>query len=85
VERLLPDFEACPGLTGVCPVDSNVGDFSPRLINALLATTSLDLQYYIWRDDLTGRLHAAKLLCGRSRGAGARRLRDSRGTVRVTP
>jgi putative cardiolipin synthase len=76
VERLLPDLEAHPGLTGVRLVDSNVDAFAVRLVSARLATTSLDLQYYIWHDDLTGRLLAAELLRAADRGVRVRVLVD---------
>lgn len=76
VERLLPDLDAHPGLTGVRLVDSNVDAFALRIVSARLATTSLDLQYYIWHDDLTGRLLAAELLRAADRGVRVRVLVD---------
>lgn len=76
VERLLPDLDAHPGLTGVRLVDSNVDAFALRAVSARLATVSLDLQYYIWHDDLTGRLLAAELLRAADRGVRVRVLVD---------
>lgn len=76
VERLVPDLDAHPGLTGVRLVDSNVDAFALRAVSARVATTSLDLQYYIWHDDLTGRLLAAELLRAADRGVRVRVLVD---------
>jgi putative cardiolipin synthase len=76
VERLLPDLDSHPGLTGVRLVDSNVDAFALRIVSARLATTSLDIQYYIWHDDLTGRLLAAELLRAADRGVRVRVLVD---------
>jgi putative cardiolipin synthase len=76
VERLRPDFEANPGKTGVRLVDSNVDAFALRFVSARLAVTSLDIQYYIWHDDLTGRLLAAELLHAADRGVRVRVLVD---------
>ena len=47
-----------------------------RIVSARLAVSSLDLQYYIWHDDLTGRLLAAELLKAADRGVRVRVLVD---------
>jgi putative cardiolipin synthase len=75
-ERLRPDLEANPGKTGVRLVDSNLDAFAVRIVSARLAVSSLDLQYYIWHDDLTGRLLAAELLRAADRGVRVRVLVD---------
>ncbi|GAB2912925.1 phospholipase D family protein [Paraburkholderia jirisanensis] len=63
--RLLPD-----------PVDALVA----RIVLTEHAERTLDLQYYIWHDDLTGRALAAALLQAADRGVRVRVLLDDLGT-----
>lgn len=72
----LPALAANPGLTGVALSDSNADAFIWRAISARVAASSLDLQYYIWHDDLTGRLLAGELLRAADRGVRVRMLID---------
>ncbi|KAG8149772.1 phospholipase D family protein [Burkholderia catarinensis] len=58
------------------PVDAIVA----RIVLAETADRSLDLQYYIWHDDLTGRELAAALLKAADRGVRVRVLLDDLGT-----
>ena len=58
------------------PVDAIVA----RVVLAETADRSLDLQYYIWHDDLTGRELAAALLKAADRGVRVRVLLDDLGT-----
>ena len=50
--------------------------FAYRAATATSAQRSLDVQYYIWNDDLTGRLLAAELLRAAERGVRVRLLVD---------
>jgi putative cardiolipin synthase len=50
--------------------------FAARVEAARAATTSLDLQYYNWHDDLTGRLLAREVLHAADRGVQVRVLLD---------
>jgi len=50
--------------------------FALRMRTAALATRSIDVQYYMWHDDLTGRLLAGELLAAAQRGARVRVLVD---------
>ena len=45
-----------PGLTGVALVEDGIDAFAIRSRLIAAAERSIDLQYYIWRDDLTGNL-----------------------------
>ena len=58
------------------PVDAIVA----RIVLAETTDRSLDLQYYIWHDDLTGRELAAALLKAADRGVRVRVLLDDLGT-----
>ena len=51
-----------------------------RMVLAEAAERSLDVQYYIWHDDLTGRLFAHALLRAADRGVRVRILVDDVGT-----
>ena len=57
-------------------VEQNAMAFAYRAASAAAATRSLDVQYYIWNDDLTGRLLAAELMRAAERGVRVRVLVD---------
>jgi putative cardiolipin synthase len=65
-----------PGKSGVRLVEQNALAFAYRAATATAATSSIDVQYYIWHDDLTGRLLAAELLRAAERGVRVRVLVD---------
>ena len=62
--------------TGVRLIMAGVDAFAWRAITARLAQRSLDLQYYIWHDDRTGRLLAHEALQAAERGVRVRILLD---------
>lgn len=45
-----------PGVSGIYPLADGRDAFAARALLAAAAERSLDVQYYIWRHDLTGRL-----------------------------
>ena len=53
------------GVTVLCRADEA---FAIRAASARAAGRSLDLQYYVWRGDLTGRLLAREVLAAADRG-----------------
>jgi len=53
-----------------------VAAFAHRLASARAAGRSLDLMYYIWRDDVAGRMLARELLAAADRGVRVRLLLD---------
>jgi putative cardiolipin synthase len=64
------------GQTAVRLVEQNAMAFAYRAATAAAANSSLDVQYYIWHDDLTGRLLAAELMRAAERGVRVRVLVD---------
>ncbi len=71
---------AHPGLSGVHPLRRGTDAFLARLALTAVAERSLDLQYYIWHNDLTGRFLVAKVLEAAERGVRVRILIDDLGT-----
>ena len=65
-----------PGLTGVYLVGDGLDAFAVRALTARVVERSLDVQYYIWHDDLTGRALASELLSAADRGVRVRVLLD---------
>jgi putative cardiolipin synthase len=57
-------------------VENNAAAFAYRASSAAAAERTLDVQYYIWHDDLTGRLLAIELLRAAERGVRVRVLVD---------
>ncbi|MFC7704116.1 phosphatidylserine/phosphatidylglycerophosphate/cardiolipin synthase family protein [Plastorhodobacter daqingensis] len=77
LDRLaLPVVGARPGQTGLGLVVDNRRAFALRLETIRRAGRSLDMLYYIWRDDLTGRLLIHELLAAADRGVRVRILLD---------
>jgi putative cardiolipin synthase len=68
-----------PGQSGFRPLKSGVDALLARILLADTAQRSLDVQYYIWHDDLTGRLFANALLRAADRGVRVRVLLDDVG------
>jgi putative cardiolipin synthase len=62
--------------TGAGLVPDGISAFALRALAARKAVRSLDLQYYIWRDDFTGRLLAREVLAAADRGLRVRLLLD---------
>src|SRR5688500_18382668 len=67
-----PGLDAHPGDSGFHLVSDGVQAFALRGLSARAAARSLDVQYYIWHDDLTGRLLANELLVAADRGVRVR-------------
>lgn len=65
-----------PGKTGLRLLTDNVDAFALRAAAARAAELSLDLQYYYWKDDLTGGLLADEVLKAADRGVRVRLLLD---------
>ncbi|WP_439814175.1 phospholipase D family protein [Zavarzinia sp. CC-PAN008] len=62
--------------TAVSLVSDNLEAFALRALSAREATATLDLQYYTWGEDVTGRLLAREVLCAADRGVKVRLLLD---------
>ncbi|MDZ7653939.1 MAG: phospholipase D family protein [Burkholderiaceae bacterium] len=66
--------------SGLRLLDRGLDAFVARLALAEVAERSLDVQYYIWHDDTTGRLLTAALLRAADRGVRVRVILDDIGT-----
>jgi putative cardiolipin synthase len=64
------------GISRLRLVEQNPVAFAYRAATAAAAERTLDVQYYIWHDDLTGRLLAAELIRAAERGVRVRLLID---------
>ncbi|TSH92053.1 phospholipase D family protein [Verticiella sediminum] len=77
LDRTIEPLQAAhPGQSGLFLVSDNADAFAVRALSARAAERSLDVQYYIWHADLTGRLLARELLEAAERGVRVRILID---------
>lgn len=70
-----------PNGTGLYLLDENLEAYADRILLARSAERTLDLQYYIWHDDLTGNMLGRELLAAADRGVFIRILLDDMNTV----
>jgi putative cardiolipin synthase len=70
---------ARPGRTGVQLLDDGPAALAVRLHIVRRARRSIDVQYYIWRDDVAGRLLLDELAAAAARGVKVRLLMDDFG------
>lgn len=71
-----PLVDPRPDETGLALLTDNLDAFAARALAARQAGRSLDLLYYQWNDDLTGRLLAAEVMRAADRGVRVRLLID---------
>ena len=72
-------LKAHPGESGFLPLRDGIDALLARIVLAKAAERSLDVQYYIWHNDLTGRHLADALLHAADRGVRVRVLLDDVG------
>ena len=72
-----------PGDTGVLPLASGIDAFTARYVLAKNAKQSIDVQYYIWHNDTTGKLLMHALLAAANRGVRVRILLDDIHTMEI--
>ncbi len=77
--ELVPLLARHPGRTGAILLPDGIDAYAARAISARQAGRSLDLQYYIWHDDLTGRMLANEAWDAAERGVRVRILLDDIG------
>ena len=77
---ILPMAAEHPGLSGIYPLGNGVDAYAARIALARAAQSSIDAQYYIWADDLTGIRLLAELQDAANRGVRVRLLVDDNGT-----
>ena len=73
---LAPMLAQHPGQTGAILLNDGLEAFATRALSTRGAGRSLDLQYYMWHDDLTGRLLALEVWRAAQRGVRVRMLLD---------
>jgi putative cardiolipin synthase len=74
-----------PGRSGVYPLAGSRDAFAARVLLARAAERSLDVQYYIWKDDLSGRMLLEELYQAAGRGVRVRLLLDDNGIAGLDP
>ncbi len=77
--ELAPLLARHPGQTGAILLPDGIDAYAARALSARQAGRSLDLQYYIWHDDLTGRMLANEAWEAAERGVRVRMLLDDMG------
>jgi putative cardiolipin synthase len=80
---LEPVVAAHPGESGIYPLRDARDAFAARALLARAAERTLDLQYYIWREDLSGTLLFNAVRDAADRGVRVRLLLDDHGTYGV--
>ena len=78
--QVAPLMAAHPGLSGVLPIETGLDAFAARVHLIRNAAATIDAQYYIWQDDLTGIRLLAELQDAARRGVRVRLLVDDNGT-----
>ena len=73
---LAPQLAQRPQQSGTALIDDNLEAFALRALSAREAGRSIDLQYYIWHNDVTGRLLVRELLRAADRGVRVRVMLD---------
>src|ERR1044071_5779681 len=78
---LAPALAGHPSACGVVSLRDARDAFAARVLLARGAERSLDAQYYIWHDDISGRLLFQALLDAANRGVRVRLLLDDNNTA----
>jgi putative cardiolipin synthase len=79
-QAVAPIALAHPGSSGVHPLGDAHDAFAARILLAQAAERTLDVQYYIWANDLTGTMMFEELRAAAERGVRVRLLLDDLGT-----
>ena len=74
-----PGVAAHPGLSGLHPLLAPRAAFATRMLLASAAEHTIDVQYYIWQNDITGTMLLAELERAARRGVRVRLLLDDNG------
>jgi len=84
-QAIAPLADAHPGLSGVHALADARDAFAARALLMQAAQKTLDVQYYIWRGDMTGTLLLEALFEAAERGVRVRLLLDDHGTAGLDP
>ncbi len=79
--KIAPLLQAHPGKSGIVPLSRGLDAFAARAALADAAERSLDVQYYIWHDDVSGGLLFDALRRAADRGVRVRLLLDDNNTA----
>ncbi|WP_435947873.1 phospholipase D family protein [Dryocola sp. BD586] len=77
---ITPTTAEHPGLSGIHTLADSLDAFAARYMLCGMAEKTLDVQYYIWEDDMSGRLLFSALLTAAERGVHVRLLLDDNNT-----
>ena len=77
---ITPVLAEHPGVSGIHPLSDSLDAFAARYLLCGMAEKTLDVQYYIWQDDMSGRLLFSALLAAAERGVRVRLLLDDNNT-----
>lgn len=83
IERL--SAQAPAGESGVMLLDTGLEAVAARLAIIRQAQSTIDAQYYIWEDDLSGRIMLAEIIAAADRGVRVRILIDDNPTSGLDP
>src|SRR5437016_5439445 len=75
-----PMVDAHPGTSGIYPLPDARDAFAARVLLAQAAERTLDVRYYIWRNDISGTLLFEALRAAADRGVHVRLLLDDNNT-----
>lgn len=78
-QSLAPLLSAHPDMSGVVPLPDSLDAFAARMHLLSAAQRTIDIQYYIWRDDITGNLLLQALHNAAQRKVRVRLLLDDNG------
>ena len=84
-DALAPLTAQHPGLTGIYTLSEGRAAFAARMALAGAAQQSLDVQYYIWHEDVSGELMFDALRRAAERGVRVRLLLDDNNTKGMDP
>ena len=79
-QALAPQINEHPGVSGVVSLADALDAFAARMLLIAAAERAVDVQYYIWRDDVTGNLLLRALHEAAQRDVRVRVLIDDNGT-----
>lgn len=79
-QAITPTTAEHPGLSGIHTLADSLDAFAARYLLCGMAEKSLDVQYYIWQGDMSGRLLFSALLSAAERGVKVRLLLDDNNT-----
>ncbi|MGP6486292.1 phospholipase D family protein [Duffyella gerundensis] len=78
---IAPRLARHPGKCGIHPLSDGLDAFAARYLLMEMAEQTLDVQYYIWQNDMSGRLLFSALLDAADRGVQVRLLLDDNNTM----